>query len=400
MQVEEPLLVSRSDTALPWHEAVALVHAVAEAVSDGRLGSVPDLSDLTVTADGTVGARRGGARDSAEPAETARELRRLLAQLLNPGAPAELRDLASQHRERADGTPAEFAHALAFFQRPRRDDGLQVLAARLRRSQEQSALESELHRLTQKARTEEHKPKEPSDCTPSDGEPGSRQSHIRLAALVAIGALAVVTLLALFARQPSPGLLRSTGGASGALLATLRGIAHSALGGSRREPRTADVPKKEKAPSAREHPGARRRAPETSSEPALSRQANGRAPVEIVRATEPEFVDVLVSRGPEERLSPISSRIYDRRNIDVIPAALLRPRPPNLTPTTVPAGQIGRLEVVVAEDGHVEQVRLLSTTINRRYYDSMILAAVKAWLFRPASRGGQPVRYRLEIPLT
>jgi hypothetical protein len=30
----------------------------------------------------------------------------------------------------------------------------------------------------------------------------------------------------------------------------------------------------------------------------------------------------------------------------------------------------------------------------------MLLPAVKAWVFTPAIRGGVPVRYRLEIPLT
>jgi hypothetical protein len=54
----------------------------------------------------------------------------------------------------------------------------------------------------------------------------------------------------------------------------------------------------------------------------------------------------------------------------------------------------------VSETGTVEEVRLLATTAERRYYDGMLLPAVKAWVFTPAQRRGVPVRYRLEILLT
>jgi TonB family protein len=99
-------------------------------------------------------------------------------------------------------------------------------------------------------------------------------------------------------------------------------------------------------------------------------------------------------------VSPVPDTVYDRRDDDVTPAMLLRPHLPTVTPTDAARKGLSVLEAVISADGQVEQVRLVRTTPERRYYDSMLLAAVKAWVFQPASRQGQPVRYRVRIPLT
>jgi TonB family protein len=53
------------------------------------------------------------------------------------------------------------------------------------------------------------------------------------------------------------------------------------------------------------------------------------------------------------------------------------------------------IELIVAEDGTVERVQLLSTP--KRMADMMLLSGAKNWQFEPAVKDGQPVRYRLEL---
>jgi outer membrane biosynthesis protein TonB len=111
-----------------------------------------------------------------------------------------------------------------------------------------------------------------------------------------------------------------------------------------------------------------------------------------------EEVAVPLERAPltaEERAT-----VYDTRNDDVVPALLVKPKLASIDQPDALARARSILEAVIAEDGHVMQVRLVRTTPERRYYDAMLLPAVKAWVFEPAIRGGQPVRYRLRIPLT
>ena len=59
--------------------------------------------------------------------------------------------------------------------------------------------------------------------------------------------------------------------------------------------------------------------------------------------------------------------------------------------------QIGMVEVVVSEYGKVERARLISNPSN--VLDSMLLSAVKAWQFTPATRYEQAVRYRQVMPI-
>ena len=57
-----------------------------------------------------------------------------------------------------------------------------------------------------------------------------------------------------------------------------------------------------------------------------------------------------------------------------------------------------QVELVVSSSGEVESVKLV--TEQAGVGPSMMLSAIKAWRFRPATRDGEPVRYRLRMRLT
>jgi hypothetical protein len=56
------------------------------------------------------------------------------------------------------------------------------------------------------------------------------------------------------------------------------------------------------------------------------------------------------------------------------------------------------IELVIDEHGLVQRVRLDSAAPSLN--DRMIVAAAKAWRFRPATRHGQAVPYMLRVPVT
>jgi len=84
----------------------------------------------------------------------------------------------------------------------------------------------------------------------------------------------------------------------------------------------------------------------------------------------------------------------------VTDTGIVHPRPisrqfPATTPIGVPPHRVGTLEMVIGKEGTVEQVKL-HTPLNR-YHERMIVSAAKAWLYRPATRNGRAVRFRLTV---
>ena len=61
-------------------------------------------------------------------------------------------------------------------------------------------------------------------------------------------------------------------------------------------------------------------------------------------------------------------------------------------------GEPPEVEVVVSPAGEVESVKLLGQPTG--VSPAMMLSAIKNWRFHPATRDGQPVRYRLVMRLT
>ena len=86
--------------------------------------------------------------------------------------------------------------------------------------------------------------------------------------------------------------------------------------------------------------------------------------------------------------------IFSIADPGVSPPKMVYPQlpPPPLVVGGNPHG-INVMEVVVGNTGSVERVKLVSQP--RRMTDMMLLSGAKMWKFAPASKDGQPVRYRI-----
>ena len=91
---------------------------------------------------------------------------------------------------------------------------------------------------------------------------------------------------------------------------------------------------------------------------------------------------------------PGTPPIYSRWDPEVIPPGFQYPQLPSQFLSGV-RPDMNTIELIVSESGAVERVRLLSTP--KRMADMMLLSGAKNWVFEPAIKDGQPVRYRLEL---
>jgi hypothetical protein len=90
---------------------------------------------------------------------------------------------------------------------------------------------------------------------------------------------------------------------------------------------------------------------------------------------------------------PNDMTVYSEADGGVAPPKILYKRLTASPPE--PRGYPSTIELVIAKDGSVEQVKLVSPS--KLMHDVMLLHAAKAWQFDPASRDGYPVRYRLVL---
>jgi hypothetical protein len=89
--------------------------------------------------------------------------------------------------------------------------------------------------------------------------------------------------------------------------------------------------------------------------------------------------------------------IYSLPEGGIVPPYPLSRQFPATTPAGVPANRVGTLDLIVGRLGEVEFVKLY-TPLNR-YHERMIVSAVKAWRYRPATKDGRPVKYRLRVTI-
>lgn len=389
------------DVPLDWHEAAALVQLIAQHVADGRLPGIPPVEWLSVDDEGSVHVL---APPNVSPPDwtagsPASALRELFRELVGPSAvpPALHAALESANDGTRIDSAAAFNGAIRFFVRP--SNALRDVAVRLRQREEASRLVSELDDLTRKARSAEP---QPTDHVPPAELPRPSKARRRRAMLFpVIGcSLALPILIVIGGRigggdraSPASAILKT----GQELLKEARSGARSLLGGG--------APVKEAAAA-----GSSGHAARVGSQRRLQVRARteplDRAAVVVTDVVPVSWIlSVPVAAVPRLSNAPVTPKVggdtlYDSDDAEVSPPLLVRPRLPSQPRNGTSLEQLGRLEVIIAPSGEVERVRLLATTRERRYYDAMLLPAVKAWVFAPARRHGVAVRYRLEIPLT
>ncbi len=88
--------------------------------------------------------------------------------------------------------------------------------------------------------------------------------------------------------------------------------------------------------------------------------------------------------------------IYSANDTDVTPPVEISRRMPPWAPPAIMARSAqyqGTLEIVVDEQGTVASAAMIRPTIES--YDLTLLEAARKWRFEPASRHGEPVKYRM-----
>ena len=417
-----------------WHEAVAVVQEAATLWQPGL--SIPGPEDIFVDEEGVLSFGFGD--ESSENPVTA--LATLLQGLLKGlDAPPSLVELAAENAKSqpAHASLSSFSKALAFFERPNRANDLRAIAGRLQGFRERTSPEVEFERLREKvARADEPKPAEEKPEKPKKKPVATRQQQAIAATVVLI-----VTLLTLgFRSGVRDGVGSFVAGAESGIQSvvsaslTKLGISNPPSN-ARNAGTTAATPPPQ--PVELEKPARKTESDAKASVPVKttgtaradaggSKPSNGARNAAKTAATSPLVAAAVESVTPPTPLpaaSPASDSttkggptllpplppaeapkptpailapdgIFSSAYPDVKAPALLRQQLPR---EPAPGDDTGFFDMVIDELGNVANIKLISP--RRRYHDRMLVAAAKAWKFRPATLNGQPVKYRLRIPI-
>jgi TonB family protein len=410
--------------ALDWHEAVAAAAALGALLVDAEAASCPRAVDVTLLPSGDLRITGPGRVDGSAGAGVAF----VLAQLLESSPyPAQLRQLIERYAD-ADGSDADamrdaasFIVALAFFERPGRREVLAAVALRAEPVIERARRATALEALTERTRQAAAPGPAPVPVAevPGEGDVAggddwnppqeARPARLILPAAVGLAAFLAVGYLAAvwFDRPPSTpvaarveeDLPMSGADQPGAATATASpGVPPAPL-----------TP----ATTLRVRPAAGRVTappPASGSTPGLPPASSSPVPAADPGPAPARTIDVVVAEREGRVVSPpiapvrptpraaAADRIFSSGDPQVTPAVLIRPHLPENPAPEVPEEHVGTLEFVVTETGAVERVHLVSPA--NRYQERMLVAAAKTWQFRPATRDGRPVRYRIRIRAT
>ena len=103
--------------------------------------------------------------------------------------------------------------------------------------------------------------------------------------------------------------------------------------------------------------------------------------------------------GATSEYAIAAATIYSSDDLDVSPPVAIR-SPGLATDRGADTRYISYVEILVSETGRVESVkrRRQPSTLGAAFQSSTALSAVKTWIFRPAHKRGQPVKYRTVVP--
>jgi hypothetical protein len=102
-----------------------------------------------------------------------------------------------------------------------------------------------------------------------------------------------------------------------------------------------------------------------------------------------------------ENVPKPASPLYDHSAVDVVPPVTVRQEipqiPRELMRTMLSTVKTATLELVIDENGNVERAAMRDEL--NPIYDRLVIAAAKTWKYRPATKGGTPVRYQKLISI-
>ena len=390
---------------LQWYEGVAIVRGVAARLLEhqGAEMRIPELHQIVLLADGYV-TLNGGATVS-EPVRRLGQLTQAL--LADANVPVQLRLIVSRATAPISySSLAEYNQALAYFERPDHTGILKALFARAEVAGPMTAGDA-APTLDSIA---------PLSDTKADAPLAQRhRKHLRrliATAAVLVGVAIVSGAAVLYGRTASAtvkggDVARATMVAADAVgtavLASVSAVSDRVGLGRIVAANAADA-----APGS---PAALPSARALKMQPARSVSASVnlvRADIEgvpprTVIAYEVAQQRASVNEAPLQpgaalkRLAdaPIDSVVYAIGTDGVLPPVGVHPQLPQQLPPTVDPANLSRIELIIAPDGSVESARLLGD--RRDLQGGMFLSATKAWRFRPATKDGTAVRYRMTI---
>jgi hypothetical protein len=386
--------------AIDWFEAVSLVREVCTVLISERVeDSTPDLAQILLAATGKI-TITGTAHGDA-PVRRLGQLLQALLRTTDP--PVTLRLVLSE----ATSAPpvyasiADFDAALAYFERPDRYVVLRTLHERAASAQPEASSDEAPRNLDAIAPL----PVTPKEAKKQQRKPANRRAATFLAcAAVLLAAVAVAYQKGLLFTDASWKVAgeRASAAMDKAVFKSVSAVTEMAGMGKLVEAgaTTTEV----EVPTPPERPAMKKRGPRSAPinlagvpvklfdlqpapavKPALDESNTTVGPVLTTAATPTRVVD---------------SNVYGPENHDVDPPLAIRPHLPTALPTGVTAAQLARIEIVVGPDGLVDAVKLLPGTRPVSVTEAMLLSAAKAWRFSPATRDGQPVKYRKTVFLS
>lgn len=411
-------LLARS-VSVEAHEAIAVVRGVSQCVLESSVeSSVPELHQIELSPEGEI-SLTGGVKTS----EPVRRLGQLLQALLTQSAPpVQLRLVISQATapQPTYGSIGEFSEALAYFERPGRAAVIRALHARALEALE-SIEPGPTPTLDAMAPLPGAPAKPPSIRERRTAARGDRRPLL-LVVTVALVAAVCGSAAIFYARIPrsvqerhdvSKAVVKASDAVGSALLSGASALTERAglgrlVSASEAGTAAAAAPVPKVAASAAAPARQAHAAPRTP--PAASFQVfdlDAQPPLDDValpaRDADPRVAarrngsDLSASLSILPFVSVPDVRIYSPESDGVVPPVSVRPQFRRQLPENVNMADLGRIELIILEDGTVSSVKLLTPA---SVSDGMMLSAAKAWEFQPAQKDGHPVKFRKVVWMT
>ena len=371
---------------LRFVEAVALIQGVCDEVPATPSRGVPELSGIFLTQSGDVIPSGPG---SAEPA--ARQAARLLHELVSPEAtPAAGRLFIGRWTSSDSASLSEFASELAYFARP---NGPELRAAIYTHSAGNASLPPvSLSAPVAAVVASVPRPKE-SQRSPAAEDPRMAWIHSHRKQVIGATAIAAAVLATGLTVWIWPSSVAGEQAAPSPVLATGNQIEETTGKSTPAPPTDGNSRPGVKAAAHAGNPQNRSRTSSTPAVPRRPAQATNPLPA---RET-PDAPELLAAGSLPLAVNLQAKAIRDTR---IYTAADSGVEPPALLSAEIPEWLIqgfvvrqNSVEMLINERGEVQRVKMLGPP--QRMPDVMLLSRAKEWVFRPATKDGIAVPYRL-----